>query len=179
MVTDDKAHGRLERRELWASSQLNDYLDFPHVGQVFVLQRTRVIRSRDGQSKTEFDRSVGITSLSPDRADPARLLALSRGHWAIENKLHWVRDVTFDEDRSQVRSGHGPQILAALRNTTISLVRLAGSNAIRPALRALASRPDDALRLLGIPRGGFEGVTSYLPPVPQQSACDLEPQIAA
>ena len=74
----------------------------------------------------------GITSLTSDRADAARLLALVRGHWAIENGLHWVREVTFDEDRSQVRTGAAPQVLAALRNTAIGLFRLAGATAIRP-----------------------------------------------
>ena len=169
----------MEKRELWASSQLNGYLDFPHVGQVFLVRRTRIVRTRDGQTKTEVDQCVGVTSLSTERANPERLLTLSRGHWAIENRLHWVRDVTFDEDRSQVRTGHGPQLLAALRNMAISLVRLAGSNSVRPALRALASQPDDALRLLGLPRCSIESATPYSPRPVQQSAGHFKSKVAA
>ena len=93
----------------------------------------------------------GVTSLSPAQASPARLLALVRAHWTIENRLHWVRDVTFDEDRSQVRQGAGPQVMATLRNLAISLLRLAGAPLIAPALRQ-AGWSGHALifRLLGI-----------------------------
>lgn len=92
-----------------------------------------------------------MTSLSPAQAAPARLLALVRAHWTIENRLHWVRDVTFDEDRSQVRRGAGPQVMATLRNLAISLLRLAGAPLIAPALRH-AGWAGQALilRLLGI-----------------------------
>jgi hypothetical protein len=92
----------------------------------------------------------GITSLSPERGTPEQLLALVRGHWQIENKLHWVRDVTFDEDRSQVRCGNIPQVIAALRNTTIGLLRWAGYSNIAAACRRFAAQPDLALSLIGI-----------------------------
>lgn len=149
MQTTDKAHGRVEKRELWASSELNGYVDFPHVGQVFVLRRT-VQRRRAALPTVET--SVGVTSLTADQASPARLLALSRGHWAIENGLHWVRDVTFDEDRSQVRTGDAPQILATLRNLVIGALRLAGATNIAAALRQLSLAPTATLRLLGLRR---------------------------
>lgn len=92
-----------------------------------------------------------MTSLAPTQASPARLLALVRAHWTIENRLHWVRDVTFDEDRSQIRRGAGPQVMATLRNLAISLLRLAGAPFIAPALRH-AGWAGQALifRLLGI-----------------------------
>jgi hypothetical protein len=92
-----------------------------------------------------------VTSLAPTQASPARLLALVRAHWTIENRLHWVRDVTFDEDRSQIRRGAGPQVMATLRNLAISLLRLAGASFIAPALRH-AGWAGQALifRLLGI-----------------------------
>ncbi len=80
----------------------------------------------------------GLSSLPAERATPARLLALRRGHWTIENRLHWVRDVTFDEDRSCVRKGAGAQVMASLRNLAISLLRLAGARSIAPALRRCA-----------------------------------------
>lgn len=94
--------------------------------------------------------AYGVTSLAPAQADPPRLLALTRGHWAIENKVHWVRDVTFDEDRSQVRKHAGPHVMASLRNVAVSLLRLAGATNIARGLRRCAWRPAAALRLIGV-----------------------------
>ncbi len=92
----------------------------------------------------------GITSLTPAAASPARLLALHRGHWAIENKVHYVRDRTFDEDRSQVRRRGAPQAMASLRNLAISVLRLAGADNIAAALRFCARKVRLTLRLLGL-----------------------------
>jgi hypothetical protein len=92
----------------------------------------------------------GITSLPPAAASPARLLALHRGHWAIENKVHYVRDRTFDEDRSQVRKHGAPQAMASLRNLAISVLRLAGADNIAAALRFCARKVRRTLRLLGL-----------------------------
>jgi hypothetical protein len=91
-----------------------------------------------------------VTSLTPERADAARLLAVVRGHWSIENRSHWVRDVTFDEDRSQVRCGNIPQVMAALRNTVIGLMRWAGYTNMAAACRRFAAQPTAALHLIGI-----------------------------
>jgi hypothetical protein len=147
-TTTDKAHGRLEIRRLWASPALNAYLAFPHVGQVFCLHR-QVCELATGATRRET--VYGVTSLSAVQASPSQLLALVRAHWTIENRLHWVRDVTFDEDRSQIRRGAGPQVMATLRNLAISLLRLAGAPLIAPALRH-AGWSGQALifRLLGI-----------------------------
>ena len=93
--------------------------------------------------------AYAATSLTPAQANPQRLLALWRGHWGIENRVHWVRDVTFDEDRSQVRTGSAPQIMAALRNLTISVIRLAGETNIAAALRRHAVHPSRPLTLIG------------------------------
>lgn len=114
-----------------------------------MLRRTVLGRRVDGAASIET--CCGVTSLTPERASPQRLLDLARGHWAIENGLHWVRDVTFDEDRSQVRKGNAPQILAALRNTAIGLLRCAGAQQIAGTLRSLSSRSSEVLRLLGLP----------------------------
>ena len=92
----------------------------------------------------------GVTSLGPDRAGPEPLLSLVRQHWQIENKVHWVRDVTFDEDRSQVRCGSIPQVMAAFRNTAIGLMHWAGEMNIAAACRRFAAQPWSALALLGI-----------------------------
>jgi predicted transposase YbfD/YdcC len=118
------------------------------VAQVFALQReTTEMVSRKSRSETVY----GITSLAGRLATPQRLLGLSRGQWSIENRLHWVRDVTFDEDRSRVRRGQGAQVMASLRNLVVSLLRMAGARSIPAALRYCA-RGDDShiFRLLGV-----------------------------
>ena len=89
-----------------------------------------------------------VTSLSIADAKPAQIAAWLRGHRAIENKLHWVRDVTYAEDHSQNRTGAGPQVMAALRNTAISLLRLDGHENIAKALRHNARSPHRPIKLL-------------------------------
>ncbi len=91
-----------------------------------------------------------MSSLAQQKASAADLLQYVRGHWEIENRIHYVRDVTFDEDRSQVRRGSGPQMMASLRNLTISLLRMAGVTNIASATRHLDRRSEKALRLLGL-----------------------------
>ena len=148
MAPVDAGHGRIEVRRLTASSALVDYLAWPGLKQVFEIERT-VTYQRTGQQRRET--VYGITSLPPQRADAARLLSLVRQHWAIENRSHWVRDVTYDEDRSQVRCGSIPQTMAALRNLAISLMRIAGEPNIAAACRRFAAQPWAALALIGIP----------------------------
>ncbi len=142
-----KGHGRIETRAIWTSADLVGDTDFPFLAQVFRVERT--VTTLQGTPK-HHEIVFGVTSLSPARADAARLLALNRGHWGIENRLHWVRDVTFDEDRSQVRTGAGPQVMASLRNLAITLLRLAGCTSIAAALRHCARPVTRPLRLLGI-----------------------------
>jgi len=89
-----------------------------------------------------------ITSADHQTAPPATLAAWVQGHWGIENRLHWVRDVTFDEDRSQVRTGHAPQVMATLRNTAIGLLRRDGWTNIASALRHHAAHPGQAITCL-------------------------------
>lgn len=112
--------------------------------------RRRVTNKRTAETRDEV--VYGITSLGPERATPAQLLQLWREHWHIENKLHWVRDVSFDEDRSQVRAGHTPQVMAALRNVAISVLRLCGARNIAAACRRYAARPALALADIDISR---------------------------
>lgn len=145
-VEHDKHGGRVETRRLWASSALRGSSDWPGLRQACKVERT--VR-RKGAVTTEV--RYAITSLGPG-VGPADLLRAWRGHWAIENRLHYVRDVTFGEDASQVRSGSAPQILAALRNATVALLRRAGHANIAAALRANAwqSQSGAALQILGI-----------------------------
>ena len=146
-ATVDLGHGRIEVRHLTASSALADYLAWPGLQQVCEIARTVTIK-RTGQARRAT--VYGITSLPLQRAAAARLLSLVRQHWAIENQSHWVRDVTYDEDRSQVRCGSIPQTLAALRNLASGRMRSAGEANIAAACRRCAAQPWAALALIGI-----------------------------
>jgi len=145
--TFNNGHGRIEVRRLTASTELNDYLSWPGVQQVFRLERTVTKR---GETTTEV--VYGIISLSPAAASAEDLLTYVRQHWHIENKSHWVRDVPFDEDRSQVRRDNLPHVMAALRNAVIGLLRAAGFTNIARALRYFAAQPAQALSPVGLGR---------------------------
>src|SRR5947209_7474039 len=106
--TTDQHGDRIEVRRLSASTALQGYLAWPGHAQVLELRR-RVTNKRTAETRHEI--VYGITSLDPARTTPAQLLRLWREHWHVENRLHYVRDVTFDEDRSQVRAGHAPQVM--------------------------------------------------------------------
>ena len=143
----EKAHGRIEVRRIWTSTELNGYVDFPHCQQVARIERvTTVIRT----GKIRQEQVAIISSLSPQLASPARLLERVRSHWSIENRSHWVRDVTFDEDRSQVRTGQGPRMMAILRNLAIAIIRLLGFDYLPKGLRYFAQRPRLVLNALGL-----------------------------
>ena len=138
-----KGHGRVEIRRIRTTTRLTGYLDWPGAKQVCLLER---VRRTKGEQTTEA--VCAITSLEPARASAARLLAIARGHGDIENRLHWVRDVSFGEDRCRVRSGEAPEILAALRNAALWLMRSSGLTAIASALRRHAAQPLEALQLI-------------------------------
>lgn len=142
----EKGHGRIETRKIWVSQKLTGYITFPYAEQVFRIERT--VYDMDGEFKRQ-ETVYGITSLSACRADSAALLELNRGHWEIENRLHWVRDVTFDEDRSQIRTGEGPRAMATLRNLVISLFRLKRYPNIAQALRRNSWNAERAIELIG------------------------------
>jgi predicted transposase YbfD/YdcC len=145
--TIDRAHGRIEHRCLTVSVALVGYSDWPGLQQVFRLDRETLLRST---GETRRETVYGLTSLDPARADAQRLLRIIRHHWCIENRLHWVRDVTFDEDRSQVRCGSTPEVMATFRNTAIGLLRMAGEVNIAASARRLAASPRSALALIGL-----------------------------
>jgi hypothetical protein len=151
-TTVDKSHGRIETRHIRTSTELNGYINFPHVGQVFCIERIttdlegNVVRGR----KSTRELCFGLTSLGITRASPEDLLKLNREHWHIENRLHHVRDMTYDEDRSQVRRANRPHAMASLRNTAISLLRLAGATSIAAATRELNRHPEVIMRLIGL-----------------------------
>jgi predicted transposase YbfD/YdcC len=147
----ETAHGRREIRTLKVVT-IAAGIEFPHARQaVQVTRRTRSVSTRTGRKGRWHTETVyAITDLGPHQARPDELAAWIRGHWQIENGLHWVRDVTFAEDLSQVRTGHGPQVMASLRNLVISLHRLAGATNIARALRHHGRDARRPLRLLKI-----------------------------
>jgi predicted transposase YbfD/YdcC len=120
---------------------------FPHCRQVVCINRHRE-KIKTGKTGTET--VFGITSLSADKASPKQLLAIARGHWSIENKNHYVRDYTFDEDRSQVRTGSGPRVMATLRHFAISILRLKGYSNIAKAIRTMAAKPHLAIKMVTV-----------------------------
>src|SRR5713226_10291860 len=142
--TVEKGHGRLETRTITVSSMLADYSTWPELAQVFKLesQRTNAL----GTTKTEV--RYGVTSLPAHLAEPKRLLALTRGHWGIENGLHYRRDATMREDHAQLRMGHAPQMLAILNNTVLGLFAQLGETNVAQARRAFSYHFDRALAAL-------------------------------
>ena len=143
--TCTKGHGRLEIRDLVASTELNEFLAsaWPGVTQVFCLKRTV---QRQGHLHTQT--VYGITSLSPQQASSARLLELVRRHWAIENRLHWRRDVTLREDHSQIRKGNAPQVVAALNNLVLAVFDFLGVHNVPKQMRLFDAQPLRAVHLL-------------------------------
>jgi predicted transposase YbfD/YdcC len=132
-------HGRIETRRIGCSSRLNDYLDFPHVAQVFLIER-EVIDKKSGHERSEV--ALGVTSRTPDQAGPADLLRINRGHWVIENSCHYVLDQTWDEDRCRIRTGYGPENTSRLRRFAISVLNLHAkpTDSIASMTRKLAAR---------------------------------------
>lgn len=138
---------------MWAlaDAELNAYvgsagkvgLPWPHVQQILRLRRERRVKGRVSVKIT-----YAVTSVGPERAEAREFLAMTRNYWGIENRLHWVRDVSLGEDLSQVRSGSAPQVLAALRNLMLCLLRRAGWKNIASSLRTLGARPRDAIALV-------------------------------
>lgn len=148
--TLDRGHGRQDEvRHLVASTDLTDYLDWPGLAQVCRLERTW---REHGEVKRALH--YGITSLPPDTGPPDRLLALKRGHWAIENGLHRVKDVTLGEDQSLIHQGHGPTVMAVLRDAAVTLLHRAGVHQIAARLRYHSRHPSAAVALLLTPPHG-------------------------
>jgi predicted transposase YbfD/YdcC len=135
-------HGRRSTRTIKVTT-VPAWIAFAGAAQVAQLRRTV---TRAGKKTVEV--IYLITSADHHSAPPATLAGWVQGHWGIENRLHWVRDVSFDEDRSQVRTGTAPQVMATLRNTAISLLRLTGWTNIAKALRHHARHPDQAITYL-------------------------------
>jgi predicted transposase YbfD/YdcC len=142
-----RGHGRREIRTLKILS-VSAGIEFPHAAQAIQIRRRR--RRLDEPRRFTTETVYAITDLQAHQAEPWQLADWIRGHWSIENKTHWVRDVTYDEDRSQIRTGTGPQVMATIRNAAIGALRLAGATNIAAANRHHARNPNRPLALLGI-----------------------------
>jgi predicted transposase YbfD/YdcC len=141
----DRGHGRTETRTIRTATA--EGIDFPYSAQIFRLRRDR--GTLDGV-RTSKEIVYGITSLPENLAGSAHLAALSRGHWTIENRVHYVRDVTWGEDQSQIRTGNAPRTMAGLRNLATGILRQAGEANIAKALRSNARSAARPLKLLGL-----------------------------
>ena len=141
-------HGRLEKRAIQTSAMLNDYLDWPAVGQVYRLEREFFWLRQGKIYKTSREIEFGITSLSREKAPPAKVLQVRRKHWSVETSLHYRRDVTFHEDATRMTMGASGLILATVHNLVIALIKRAGYANAAKARRHFEGHLDDAFRLL-------------------------------
>jgi predicted transposase YbfD/YdcC len=129
-------HGRIETRRIWTTSDAEfiEYLDFPHVRQACLIER-ETIAKKTGKRSCEI--AYVITSRPRDQANAERLLATNRGHWSIENGCHYPIDWNYDEDRSRIRTGHGPVNVTRLRRFAIGLIKTRGAACVATAMRRL------------------------------------------
>jgi len=132
---DALAHGRIESRRIWMTTALNDYLNFPYVEQAFCIER-QVTHKKTGKQSDEV--IFGITSQPPEQATPQQVLATNRNHWVIENSCHYIIDWIFDEDRSQIRTGHGPENMTRLRRFAVGLLKSRGVKNISQKIRQMS-----------------------------------------
>jgi hypothetical protein len=127
-------HGRIETRKIWTTTQLNDYLNFPYVEQAFLIER-HSLGKKSGHHSCET--AYGITSRPTEQANPERLLQVNRGHWTIENSCHYILDWNYDEDRSRIRTGYGPENITRLRRFAIGVIKSKGVRSVAQKMREL------------------------------------------
>jgi len=127
-------HGRIETRKIWTTTELNGYLNFPHVEQAFLIER-HSLEKKSGLSSCEI--AYGITSRTPNEANPERLLRVNRGHWTIENSCHYILDWNYDEDRSRIRTGYGPENITRLRRFAIGIIKSKRVRSVAQKMREL------------------------------------------
>ena len=146
-TTTDKGHGRIEVRTITILPVIPGQIRFPFASQVFSVERS----FSDYSGKLLSSETIfGVTSLAQEKAGPQRVLALNRGHWAIENKVHYVRDVTMGEDASRIRKGHGPRMMAIFRNLVLSLLRESNVTNIAEKTRGFALNKNTLFKFTGI-----------------------------
>lgn len=158
-VTVDSGHGRIETRKIWTSTELNGYLNFPWVGQAFAIERER-INKKTGTVSCET--AYGVTSCSPEQANAEKVLETNRNHWCIENSCHYIIDWNFDEDRSRIRIGYGPENISRLRRFAVGLIKSKGVHSVAQKMRQLAMNPRSVLDYLKMTKNstGVAALTS-------------------
>jgi predicted transposase YbfD/YdcC len=129
------AHGRIEQRSIWTTTRPNDYLDFPGVGQVFVIERPTLNKKT---AKTSTDIVYGITDHAPETADAQAVLGFNRDHCSVENGCHYILDWNRDEDRCTIRTGHGPENITALRRFAIGAIKSKSRDTVAATIQRLA-----------------------------------------
>ena len=134
LLCDPPDHGRIEIRKIWTTTELNDYLNFPHVGQAFIVQR-EFTDKKTGKDSCEI--AYGITSRTPEQSDPQQVLTTNRGHWTIENSCHYIIDWNFHEDRSRISKGYGPENITRLRRFAIGIIKSKGVRSVSQKMRQL------------------------------------------
>ena len=127
-------HGRIETRKIWITSELNDYLNFPHVGQAFAIERESIDKKTGEYSK---DVAYGITSRTAEQADAKQILLTNRLHWSIENSCHYIIDWNYDEDRSRICKGYGPENMTRFRRLAVSIIKSKGVQNVAQKMRQL------------------------------------------
>jgi len=139
-------HGLIVTRKIWTTTELNGYLNFPYVGQAFVIER-HSLNKKTGHSSLEI--AYGITSQSPHLADSKSVLTTNRGHWSIENSCHYIIDWNYDEDRSRICTGYGPENMTRLRRfATGILIKVKGLDSVAQKMRRLSFNVRSVLDLL-------------------------------
>ena len=134
ITTDGIEHGRIETRKIWSTTDLNEYLNFPHVGQTFMVERITINKKSGKEYK---DVAYGITSKTPALASPEQVLQDNRGHWSIENSCHYIIDWNYDEDRSRIRTGNGPENITRLRRFAVGIIKSKGVRSVAQKMRQL------------------------------------------
>ena len=150
-------HGRLESRSIWTSTKLNDYLDFPFVGQIFAIQRHTIIKT-SGKQTNEL--AYGLTSHSTQSANAERLLNFNRKHWGVESH-HYILDWNWNEDRCTIRTGHGPENITRLRRFATGLIKSISKDSVASTINKLARNVRRVFDYLRMTKNSQPRIRSY------------------
>ncbi len=131
---DSPDHGRIEIRNIWTTIELNNYLDFPYAGQVFKIERIS-FNKKSGKESREI--AYGLTSKTPEIASAEQVLQDNRNHWSIENSCHYILDWAYDEDRSRISKGYGPENMTRLRRFAVGLLKSKNVRSVTQKMRQL------------------------------------------
>ena len=148
-TVDAPDHGRIETRNIWTTTDINEYLDFPYVGQVFMVERITYF-TKSGKERKVI--AYGLTSKTPDMATAKDVLKDNRGHWSIENSCHYIIDWNYDEDRSRITKGYGPENITRLRRFAVGLLKSKGVQNVSQKMRQLSMTPRMVLDYLKMTR---------------------------